>query len=80
MPTQRLIKLFKKDALVRGIRGKTYKAIIQEGINIPENPNTCYVEFINKTPVISHFDDIKDIQKVSLEKNISGITTLEMFS
>ena len=77
MPTQRLIKLFKKDALVRGIRGKTYKAIIQEGINIPENPNTCYVEFINKTPVISHFDDIK---KISLEKNISGITTLEMFS
>jgi hypothetical protein len=76
MPTQRIIKLSKKEALVRGIKGKTYKAIIQKGIAIPKNPDTCYVEFINSTPIISHFDNI---EKISLENSTPGTTTLEMF-
>jgi hypothetical protein len=76
MPTQRIIKLFKREALVRGIKGKTYKAIIQKGIAIPKNPDTCFVEFINKTPVISHFDDM---EKISLQNSTPGPTTLEMF-
>ncbi|MCL2156628.1 MAG: hypothetical protein FWH54_03255 [Methanobrevibacter sp.] len=77
MPTQRIIKLSKKEALVRGIKGRTYKAIIREGIAIPKNPDTCYVEFINSTPVISRFDKI---EKVPLENSMPGMTTLKMFS
>lgn len=76
MPTQRIVKLSKKDALVKGIKGKTYKAIIQKGIAIPKNPATCFVEFINRTPVISRFDDI---EKNTLKNSTPGITTLEMF-
>ncbi|MCL2115858.1 MAG: hypothetical protein FWH29_06530 [Methanobrevibacter sp.] len=76
MPTQSIVKLSKKEALVKGIKGKTYKAIIQKGIAIPKNPVTCFVEFINRTPVISRFDDI---EKVPLENSPPGITTLEMF-
>ena len=77
MPTQRIVKLSKKEALVRGIKGKTYKAIIQKGIDIPKNPITCFVEFVNRTPVISRFDDI---EKTPLKSSTPGITTLEMFS
>ncbi|MDR2967769.1 MAG: hypothetical protein LBU74_07455 [Methanobacteriaceae archaeon] len=76
MPTQRIIKLFKKEALVRGIKGKTYKAIIQKGIAIPKDPDTCFVEFMNKTPVISRFDDM---EQTYLENSTPKITTLEMF-
>ena len=76
MPTQRIVKLSKKDALVKGIKGKTYKAIIQKGIAIPKNPATCFVEFINRTPVISRFDDI---EKTTLRNSTPGTTTLEMF-
>ena len=77
MPTQRIVKLSKKEALVRGIKGRTYKAIIQKGIAIPKNPDTCFVEFINRTPVISSFDDMDEIHS---ENSPRGITTLEMFS
>jgi len=77
MPIQRIVKLSSKEALVRGIKGKTYKAIIQKGIAIPKNPATCFVEFINKTPVISHFDEFEE---VSFDNNPPGTTTLEMFS
>lgn len=76
MPTQRIVKLFKKDALVKGIKGKTYKAIIQKGISIPKNPDTCFVEFINRTPVISRFDEM---ERIPLKNNSLGTTTLEMF-
>jgi len=77
MPTQRIVKLSKREALVRGIKGRTYKAIIQKGIAIPKNPDTCFVEFINRTPVISSFDEF---EKTSLEDSTPGVTTLEMFS
>jgi len=77
MPTQRIIKLSKKEALVRGIKGKTYKAIIRKGIAIPKDPDTCYVEFINSTPVISRFDKHEE---VPLENTMPGMTTLKMFS
>lgn len=77
MPTQRIIKLFEKKAIVKGIKGKTYTAIIKKGINVPQDPDTCFVEFINRTPVISHFDEMEEN---SIKNNISGITTLEMFS
>ena len=76
MPTQRIVKLFKKDALVKGIKGKTYKAIIQKGIAIPKNPDTCFVEFKNRTPVISRFDVM---EKIPLENSTPGTTTLKMF-
>ena len=76
MPTQRIVKLSTKEALVKGIKGKTYKAIIQKGIAIPKNPDTCFVEFINRTPVISRFDDI---EKIPLKNSTPGATTLEMF-
>ena len=76
MPTQSIVKLSKKEALVKGIKGKTYKAIIQKGIAIPENPATCFVEFINRTPVISRFDDMETPQ---LNNSTPGMTTLEMF-
>ena len=77
MPIQRIVKLSSKEALVRGIKGKTYKAIIQKGIAIPKNPDTCFVEFINRTPVISSFDEFEEIP---LENSSPGTTTLEMFS
>jgi len=77
MPTQRIIKLSKKEALVRGIKGKTYTAVIRKGIAIPDNPDTCFVEFINKTPVISRFDEFEETPQ---DNSSSGVTTLEMFS
>ena len=76
MPTQRIVKLSDREALVKGIKGKTYKAIIQKGIAIPKNPATCFVEFINRTPVISRFDEM---EKTHLKNSSPGTTTLEMF-
>ncbi|KZX10163.1 hypothetical protein [Methanobrevibacter curvatus] len=76
MPLQRVVKLSKREALVKGLKGKTYTAIIQNGIDIPESPDTCFVEFIHRTPVISRFENVRN----TLENTTpSGTTTLEMF-
>ena len=76
MPTQAILQLSKREALVTGVKGRPYRAVIKSGINIPKNPDTCFVEFIDSNPIISRFDNI---EKTPLENYEPGTTTLEMF-
>ena len=77
MPTQAILRLSKREALVEGVKGRPYRAVIKRGINIPENPDTCFVEFINRNAIISRFDERKT---TSSKSHLTGTTTLEMFS
>ena len=76
MPTQAILQLSKREALVKGIKGRPYRAVIKRGVDIPKNPNTCFVEFIDSNPIISRFDNM---EKTALEYHDPGTTTLEMF-
>ena len=77
MPIQSIIRLSKREALVEGVKGRPYRAVIKRGIDIPKNPDKCYVEFINNDPIVSRFENK---ETAPIENYLSGTTTLDMFA